>query len=106
VYYARFFTNGSDVQVFESNELLVCSGCSISIRDRYATYDREHMLMHLFMHRKTGDTVPQDTIERLRAEILGTPYETAAQRPVRWHHDRRSDRVRMVDEVVASGSYL
>lgn len=109
--YARFFEAGSDVHVYASNERLICSGCRISSRARYETYNQEHMLLHLFMHRYVGDTVPQKAIGRLRAEILGLPYPTDVQRTVprqqvRVHHDWRTDRVRMVDEVVASADFL
>jgi hypothetical protein len=46
----------------------VCVDCSISSRGRYATYDRERMLLHLYMHQSTGDHVPPSVIDRVRGE--------------------------------------
>lgn len=81
--YARFAESGSDVYVYPTGERLICAGCSISSRGEYTTFDRTLMLLHLFMHRSCGDTVPQHAIDRLRAEIHGQPWRSEIHRTIR-----------------------
>jgi hypothetical protein len=63
------FVNLSAVTVVSPDGVtFVCVDCSISSRGRYATYDRARMLLHLYMHQATGDSVPPSVIDRVRGE--------------------------------------
>ena len=86
--YSRFAWEGSEVYVFESSAGIECCGCNL--RPRLAGTvpvfrEPEEMIAHLAAHRRAGQYVPFDAIERLWCEIPGAlrpskPAPAALQR--------------------------
>jgi hypothetical protein len=74
--YARFGWDGSDVYVFLNvGGYFSCCACALNRGDNGAPFPASEefgstaaMLDHLEAHRAAGDTVPDDTLERLRDE--------------------------------------
>lgn len=57
----------SDVYVFQTNSGFECCGCPM-FAEGFSCSTREEMIGHLINHRNTGDRVPEEALERLRAE--------------------------------------
>lgn len=79
--YCRFGPD-SDVYVFQHvGGGWECCGCLFG--DSLRAETREEMLSHLEDHIKTGHTVPEHAIARLKAEIENRPYETDVEKGLR-----------------------
>lgn len=67
--YARFSPD-SDVYVYEDGRgFLCCMRCQLGETDQTRTKSRSEMIKHLEAHRGAGEKVPEDALEKLRAEI-------------------------------------
>jgi hypothetical protein len=68
--YCRFGWDGSDVYVFgNSDDELECCACTLRGKlGRFTCKKEEDMIKHLLKHRKKGDCVPQEAIDRLNEE--------------------------------------
>ncbi len=59
--YARWNCDGSDVYVYETDAAYVCEDCCEQPTPRA-------MVAHLFAHRRKGDSVPGEAVDRLLNE--------------------------------------
>ena len=70
--YARFGAH-SEVYVYEdARGFLCCMRCVLSEARETQTKSRSEMVKHLEAHRRAGQKVPDDAMERLKAEIEGS----------------------------------
>ena len=66
---ARFDADGSDVYVFDDVEGgITCCACRLGRSHEYNS-DEAGMIAHLLEHREAGHTVPESTLDRLRARF-------------------------------------
>jgi hypothetical protein len=71
--YCRFFWDGSDVYVYESDRGIECCGCALNEYGVTLETPAE-MIEHLMEHRAAGHCVPEYALEALREEA-GLPLE-------------------------------
>ena len=76
--YCRFGTD-SDVYVFKSGDIWICSGCKLTSDDSYFKTLKE-LREHLQIHEKAGHKVPPDVYERIEFEM--NKIETIFGRPL------------------------
>ena len=69
----------SDVYVWSDGEVIYCD----ALGKRFETTSRQQMMEHLWLHRRRGHKVPDEALDRLYAELMGIPYETAVEAELR-----------------------
>jgi|GEM_PF-1786803 len=101
--YCRFWWDGSDVYVFESERGIECCGCKLPDHPPgFTVQTPEEMIEHLMEHRAAGHTVPEYALEELRREAglpLAFPEKTGleyAREHFAWAERDGTDGARML----------